>query len=362
MGSRLACWWVGVVTEQEKTGPGRVRAGISFRGLALFGLGAACVAALGTWLAYGQFIHYERRALAHVPAGAELVARLDVEKVPLFEPVRRHLLPLIDSLPLSSASASDARSGQGRLARLRDAGFNIAVDLREILVADVSEPPGWVVVLGGLYDAEGFVPTLEAVLRAEDATGVTRVGDTLRFAPWGVMLGQAADGSLIVASDSTTLASALPASEHSASLGLAASGAGELFASSEWLRAAWGRLDRGASQPTWLGLLRSVALTFRLGSDLHLDGRLDAAAPGQVNQLQAELERWREAQRLTAPSIPQADWGGERAILARAQIGQAVGSTVLFSSSWERSEFDRAVRSGASWLERRLAPPRPAPH
>jgi hypothetical protein len=262
---------------------------------------------------------------------------------------------------LSRTSATDALSGQGRLARLRNAGFNIAVDLREILIADVSEPPGWVVVLGGLYDADGFVPAAEAVLRAEDATGVTRVGDTLRFAPWGVMLGQAADGSLIIASDPTALAAALPASEHSARLGLTGEGAGELFATSEWLRTERARLAPSTSQPIWLGLLRSVGLTLQLGSDLHLDGRLEASSPGHVMQLQAELEGWRQAQQLTAPSVPQADWGGERAILARAQIGQATGSTVLFSSSWERAEFDRAVRSWASWLERRLAPPTPTP-
>jgi hypothetical protein len=350
------------VTEQGKAAPDRVRAGISFRALALFGLGAACVAALGTWIAYGQFIHYDRRALAHVPAGAELVARLNVEKVPLFEPVRRHLLPLIDKLPLLRTPPNDALSGEGRLARLRNMGFNIAVDLREIVIADVSEPPGWVVVLGGLYDADGFVPTVEAVLRAEAVTGVTRVGDTLRFAPSGVMLGQAADGSLIVASDPTTLASALPASEHSASLGLTATGTGELFATAEWLHGGWSRLDQSASEPTWLGLLRSIGITLRLDSDLHLDGRLEAASPGQAHELESAIERWRQAQQLTAPSVPRADWGGERAILARTQIGQTAGSTVFFTSAWERAEFDRAVRSLASGLERRLALPSRVPH
>jgi hypothetical protein len=347
------------VTEQEKARPDRVRAGVRFRSLALFGLGAGCVAALGIWVAYGQFIHYERRALAHVPVGAELVARLDVEKVPLFEPVRRHLLPLIDKLPLLRTAPSDALSGEGRLARLRNLGFNIAVDLREILIADVSEPPGWVVVLGGIYDTDGFVPTVEAVLRAEAVTGVTRVGDTLRFAPSGAMLGQAADGSLIVASDPATLANALPASEHSASLGLTATGAGELFATAAWLQNGWARLAQSTSEPAWLGLLRSIGITLRLGSDLHLDGRLEAASPEQAHELESVLERWRQAQQLTGPSVPQADWGGERAVLARTQIGQTNDSVVVFSSSWERAEFDRAVRSLASWVERRFAAPSP---
>jgi hypothetical protein len=345
------------VTEQEKASPDRVRQGVSFRALGLFGLAAACLAAIGTWIAYGQFIHYERRALAHVPVGAELVVRLDVEKVPLFEPVRRYLLPLLDKLPLPGTPANDARSGEGRLARLRSTGFNIAVDLREIVVADVSEPPGWVVVLGGLYDADGFVPTVEAALRAEGATGVTRAGDTLRFAPWGVALAQAADGSLIVASDPTTLANALPATEHFAALGLPPTGAGALFVSAEWIRAERSRRDPSTPDPEWLGLLRSIGITLQLGSDLQLDGRLDAETPRQVHELQAAFEHWRQAQQLTSPSIPQADWGGERAVLARSQIGQTSGSSVLFSSSWERAEFGRAVRSLASWIERRFAPP-----
>ena len=78
------------------------------RSLGLAALALTLVAAAGAWWAYRSLIHYERRAALHLPGDADFVARLDLEQVVMFEPVRKYLLPLIDEAPLHRAEAHDA--------------------------------------------------------------------------------------------------------------------------------------------------------------------------------------------------------------------------------------------------------------
>ncbi|MEO8182011.1 MAG: hypothetical protein ABI895_24520 [Deltaproteobacteria bacterium] len=327
------------------------RRGVPFRSLAWVGLVFVGLGCVGAWIAYFELLHYRRCAVEHLPAETELAARLDVEQVVLFEPMRRHLLPLIDRLPIG---AGPSALGQGRLLRLRrDAGVNLGLDLREILIATTRDRR-WVLVLGGLFP-HTLLPGLARVLTSETSAGWTRVGDILEFAPSGAALGQAADGVLILASDRSTLAAALPSSERFAELGLAREGAGgarlSQAAIEEW----------AASGAPWLGAVRSAGLELRLAQQIEIDVQLelrDEAAARLVTGLAQPRLLSSDPSPTKRPLTDALDpWG----LLARADHIETTGTTVKFVTSWRQTELDRAARDLAAWLERRLAakPDRP---
>jgi hypothetical protein len=333
------------------------RQGVPFRSLAWAGLALIALGGAGAWLAYSELLHYRRCAVEHLPAETEFAARLDVEQVVLFDPIRRHLLPLIDRLPIGAEPTAPSRTpAEGRLSRLRrEAGLNLGLDLREILVA-TSRDQRWVLVLGGLFPLP-LLPKLERALQRETPEGWARVADTLEFSPSGVALGQAADGALVLASDRRALAAALPSTEQFRELGLAREGTGGARLSGaaleEWAAAAGG--------PPWLASVQSAGLNLRLARDIEIDVVLelrDAAAARVVTGL-AQHHRPDAQDRLPAaapsPTLgPATDaldpWG----LLAHAERTEMAGTTVNFSSSWRQTELDRTAREAAAWLERRL--------
>jgi hypothetical protein len=324
------------------------RRGISFRKLAWAGVIFTALASVGAWVAYAQLVHYRRCAVEHLPPETQLVARLDVEQVVLFEPVRRHLIPLIDRLPLGSATANT--EAEPRLTRLRrDAGLNLGLDLREVLVA--TTPGGrWVLVLGGLF-RHGLVPAIERELQGEAASGWRRVGDALEFTPSGAAFAQATDGALLLASSRALLDASLPSSARFRELGLEREGAGSALIAGPVL-------DRWASEgegPRWLGTLQSAALALRLSREIEIevhvalrDGPSAAALAARAGHAPAPSS----AERALDSSADSLDpWG----FLARATHPQLSGNTLQFVSVWRQTELDRAARELAAWLERRLS-------
>src|SRR6185295_7585221 len=107
------------------------RRGVSFRSLAWVGLILTVLGGVGAWAAYRELIHYRRCAVEHLPADTQFLVRLDVEQVVLFEPLRRHLLPVLDRLPLTAKQQTPSAPAPDRLTRLREAGLNLGLDLRE---------------------------------------------------------------------------------------------------------------------------------------------------------------------------------------------------------------------------------------
>ena len=323
------------------------RRGISFPKLAWAAVIFTALASAGAWLAYARLVHYRRCAVEHLPPETELVARLDVEQVVLFEPVRRQLIPLIDRLPLGVPPGAASAAAEPRLSRLRrEAGLNLGLDLREVLVA--TAPGGrWVLVLGGLFQ-QGLVPGIARELTGELATGWRRDGDTLVFPPSGAALAQAPDGALLLASDRALLEAALPSSTRFRELGIEREGAG----SASIPRVV---LDRWAAEgdgPSWLGTIERVALELRLSREIEVDVRLalregastaallavaghppPPAAAGDTDSSAGGLDRW--------------------GFLARARRPQVSGNTFQFVSVWRQAELDRAARDFAAWLERR---------
>lgn len=340
---------------------GQERRAISFRALALVGLVLAICAGIGAYVAYRELIHYERRAVEHLPLDTAVVARLDLEQVVLFEPVRRYLLPVVSEVPLAEEprGAGGEAVRRDRLASLRESGINLAFDLREMMVAVVAPSGGWVVVLGGLFERESMVDAIERLLR-EEGVSCTRTGGTLRFDFWGTALGQAEDGALIMASSPAVLESALPATQRYVELGVTREGAGGVFFAPNQLRR-W--LGKSASWfgDSWLDKLQRFGVTLGMGDEqLELTGRFDVVAPPDLDSVKRGIETWLATYDTVAKFVPKADWGGERAVLARARVVKASETSLLLSTTWQQTEFERAIRSLAAWLERQLELPPPA--
>lgn len=338
------------------------RPAVPARQLALGAALGALALVLGAYIAYRQLIHYERRAVEHVPPGAELALRVDLEQVVMFEPVRRHLLPLVDRVPVSGTGREPPPA---RLGRLREAGLNLGMDLREAVFARL--PGGaWTLALGGIFGSAPLIPRIEAVLRAEPGVRPVTEGARLVLEPSGVALAQADDGVLLIASDAASLERARPASRGYEAVGLRREGPAALGALAGWLRALREvepdapapsePAQKASPQPATAAsssLVRASAW-LELGDPLELSVEIEHAAPVEIAAARRELDAWLGTPTSPDQFAPEADWGGERALAARSQLTQSSPTRVTARASWERAELDRAAKSLAAWLEARL--------
>lgn len=315
------------------------RGALSFRAVALGLAGlTALVAGLGA-IAYFELLHYEPVAARHLPADSLAAARLDIEQGVLFEPVRKHLIPL------AGYSSDPSVSPLDRVRRIEDATGLKRRDLREIVVARGPSWRDWVVVLGGVFPAGDPTQALAQALQAEGASGweVAPQGDSLVHGPTGVAIGRASDGAVIVAASAERLALARPVQSPPPGLDLPVDAAG-------------GVAIRGA---LLTDLADSVAWVPGLGALRHLDrvtARLELGDPVEVlvtavpdagttaEQARDSVEHMLTALRMLARLGTGPDYGGERSVLERATVAASDG-VARIRVTWERSEIDRAARS-----------------
>lgn len=327
------------------------RQSVSFRRLAWLAALLAAVAMAGAYVAYLELLHYRRRAAEHLPPNTVFAARLDVEQVLLFDPVRRHLLPLVELVPPATVRAERPdEQAHTRLARLRAAGLNLGLDLREIVVATTADD-GWLIALGGLFPDRGALAAIEHVLHEENAQGWQRVDSRLELSSSGAVVAQAQDGTLLLADRHHTLAAALPVSTRHLELGLAREGAGG---------AAMDLTGQEASTwtypgpPSWLGSRRATA-SLRLDRDVELELRIEAGDARRAQALAREANQWAAAK---TPDIGGLPPGGSDPVglWARTKAVKADRTSLNLVSYWRPSELDRCARELAAWVRRRLPP------
>jgi hypothetical protein len=329
---------------------GGPRGAISARVLAFWSAAVAVLLLSVGFIAYRKLLHYERHAVEHVPAGSELALRLDLEQVVLFEPVRRHLLALVDRAPLTGAPPE--RGAPSRLLRLREqAALNLAFDLRELVFA--REPAGgWVLALGGMFGTRALLDGIERVLNAEPGMQSSRAAGVLTLSGSGLVLAQAEDGVLLIASDAGVLARSLPASRADEALGVGGDGAGALGALGSWLEPH----GPAAGEPP----LTRCSARLELDDPLIVTAWVVRAGPVDVAGARRDVAAWLGIPSASDDFAPHPDWAGERALLARASFAAESQTTVRVSTTWQRTELDQAARSLASWLESRFAPGGPS--
>lgn len=232
------------------------------------------VALLAIGIAGGVSIHrsyvgFERVAARHVPPDATLVLRWDVEKVSLFEPTRRFILPLVDEAP-------PHKEGRGLSRRERfaqESGIVLGRDLREVLVAFGPGEGDWSVLLGGSFPPSDLAAAAERTFAADGARWRQLAARRI-VTDTGVALAQGDDGVLVLASSVARLDAAL--ASHPLAPDVPRLGAGALVVGAGTA----GLPKGGAELLAALGSPQAVRGELRWGNPLPLNLELEfASAP-----------------------------------------------------------------------------------
>jgi hypothetical protein len=178
------------------------------------------MAIFGVLLAFGltlavvihrSYVGFERVAAHHVPPDTTLVVRWDVEKVSLFEPTRKFLLPLLDEPHATAPNGASAPNGapaptpeSRRDLLARESGTMVSRDLREVVALFGPGEHDWAVVLAGSF-AKGDLIAAAARTFQQEGWGWRSLGPDRLAAPEGPTLGRAADGAVVLASSPARL-------------------------------------------------------------------------------------------------------------------------------------------------------------
>jgi hypothetical protein len=266
-----------------------------------------------------------------VPEGSVAVLRWDVEQAVLYEPLRRHLLPVIDARLASSGRAATEPDGLRRLEAATK--INLGRDLREVVVARGPRPDDWVLAAGGMFATSGVVEGLAALLREQGQPWQLTADHRTAQGPGGLALGQATDGVVLLASSRGRLEAALAPSRQSERLGLVTGHGGALA------------LDLSAGGTGVVTGMRGVLL---LGNPVEIDLVADLA-PGASRQRAP-----REISELVAAAGLR---GADRRVLqvpAQLSVTDLGPDQVTVRFPWERAEIDAsaqeiAKRVGEAW-------------
>jgi hypothetical protein len=317
------------VTSRPQPAPGE-RPGVSYRVVALGFVVSLAVALAGGGYIYFVLMHFERVAARHVPGEMVRAARLEVEQVAAFDPVRREVLPALDVLVQGDRAGQlpDVVSAIGQRT-----GIELVRDLREIVVAEGRDGGAWVVALGGRFPRSGVVTGLVAALGGPATGWHHDDAKDVATGPGGLALGQADDGVIVVASSRALLERALPAGDGAERLGLPTTGSGGLVAvraSSPTAAGPWAGVERVVAT-LHLHRTPTVAVELRRGTPSD-PGREDADAS-------CPLPPWPPPADLVGSRLPPAPaaWQSARS------LGGPDGARSC-SFAWDLSEMDRVAR------------------
>lgn len=310
----------------------------SFRAVAAGAFALALVIVAVAGFLYVRFVRYERIAARHVPKGAVLALRLDIQQAVLYEPFRKHLLPLLGG-PSRPPAEGDAKV----LAFERQSGIGRA-DLREVVVFRGPGPSDWGVVVGGIFHRTPSRSMLAANLTAVDARWKIGQDGLVTYADTGLAVADASDGVIIVGSTVEVVSAALSPMEPGLPLPQGAGGF-------EVTRAAMGEPDSGSGQ--WLGLLASLRRLDSIRGQIALDERITLAVTPVSSEASAAratavqgFDIFRGFSR--ADVSPFARFLREGADRGHVTEGGGGGPTVVLV--WEREELDRAFEAAADWI------------
>jgi hypothetical protein len=335
---------MGQQAPDDATSRGRSRR-VSWK-LVMGGLAALTLAALvSAVVIYEKYIQYDRIAALHLPPDTTAAARVDVEKLELYDPVRKHLLPLLDDSWGGPGAGPSSLPPRRERIRVRT-GIDPAIDLREIVAARGPTWHEWVVVVSGKFPRRGVVTGMAKVLAEEGAGWRLSPDKQTLLAPTGAALGQAADGSVILASSAARLGQALPSQDTYRRIGLDNQAAAAVAASGQLVRSYASSPARFvAPSLARLQALERVSGVVQLGHPLqatvHVALRPDREAAAMKQSLSALLGG---LVRLSA-LVPGRDFGGERAALGRAVIHVAGPHALDVRFSWKPDEVDRGAIS-----------------
>ncbi len=306
--------------------PPRTRTPVPWRFVATGLIATTVLLVIVVVYGYVRFIRYERVAMAHLPPDTTAAIVVQVEHVKLFDPLRKHLIPLIDEI--------GQKPGPGRLDRMREQGLNLGFDLREVAAARGRTWQDWVVVLAGKFPQQGAVGVVGDVLR-DDGVGWKLSDDrgTL-VAPSGEALGQADDGSLVLASSAAELAAALPDGGTWRRLGLAKDSAASFYVDGGLARSV--AQAGGAPDPGPLGALVGRV---ELGRDA-IEGTVHVGLPSGADPGKVQAAMRTVIAALAKSAV--AGSAGQSAALDKATVA-AAGRDVEIHAAWQPADLMMAA-------------------
>jgi hypothetical protein len=326
----------------------RHRAPHSFRSVAIGGAALAALLVAVAMSLYFRYIHYERIAARHVPQGSVLAVRLDVEQVTLYEPVRRHLIPLLGGPGRSPPDAA------ATLARLEERTQLKRADLREIVVARGADRSEWTVVLGGIFPRGTSPAVLASALAAEDPAWAPSLDATVVVhRGTGVAVTRATDGAVIIASSLAGATAAVPARDSKAiygELGLPPTGPGALAMREPGLEelARWPGLLADQTLSRGLSGIRSLRTDIGLDERPSVTVTLTEGEPGAAT---ITLQRGLELAKALDPSEASPGALLLRAGAQRSKVAPPAHGTAAATLVWERPEVDQAFELVAEAIQ-----------
>ncbi len=301
---------------------------------------------------YEKYIRYDRIAALHLPADTTLAVRVDVDQLELYDPVRKQLLPLVDDSFGSAAARPESLPSRRERIRVR-AGVDLAIDLREIVVARGPSWKDWVVVVSGKFPHQRVVAGMAKVLSEEGAGWRLSKDKQELLAPTGLALGQASDGSVILASSRARLGQALPSQHTYQRLGLDNHAAAAAVVVGSLVQS-YARSPARFVAPSLAQLdsVQRLSATVRLGHPLQAEVRVLLRPGHEAAAMKQPLSRLLAGLVRLSALVPGQDFAGERAALGRAQVSVAGLHELDVRFAWKAQEAERGAASLAKAVRR----------
>lgn len=335
------------------------------RALAIVGasVGALLIAVVSVYFAV---FHYKPVALQHVPPGTTLAVRVDLVDVATYAPVRRHLVPLVDEPVEGTTPAARSRTD-----RLADAvGFSPSRDVRELVVCFLGSEDRFVLLIGGNIPKGKLVPGVLKVASEEGNPSFVDAGGGVAKARYGgLFVGQADDGTAVVATDEASLRAALAVTGESEALGLSSERSVAYAARAQL----WSDIEK-STYATMLDSLKGLRALdavngyVLLGNAPRIESQVRVApghsaedAKATLYRVFTDLRRVSELRRKLTGSSQ--DFAGEEQALAQSGIETKAPDVLRVSTPWPYDGLERGAQNLAQKLRRARAglskPPEP---
>jgi len=301
------------------------------------------------------------KAHPHLPATCDVVARADAGALLDHEAVKKHVIPALDELQASAGkdpSAKDAKDTKEVEELLRLAGIDPKSDVKEVLLC-MSELDGdqrnakMTLVLGGEFRPDAVATAVERSAAKDDKIELITVdgrkaakkttGDLL-------IIGQAADGAIVVANDQAMFEAAVKESTaYQATYALPMSTEVAFVVSERFLQRA--RTNRNLQGNPFA---KDITATTRVSGFVALKGdpRGEVRATMAGEKEAAELAKGLE--QLILPALKkqgarQKSQAGELEVLSAAKV-RVEGKDVVVEAPWSAAGVDQAAQKLAGLI------------
>lgn len=324
-----------------------------FGAMAIFGavIGAIALLGLGAAAIYFVYFHYRPVAVQHLPRRCVVAARVDLVDIAFFDPIAKQLAPAIEEATKPPPPPGpQPPAGPSLKERLRvQANVNIDRDVREIATCvfqDNTLPTGVkddlagyraVFAIGGRF-RQGSIPGLLEALRPElgplsprldgaGETAVIRLSIPSKAGSITLLIGQAEDGTILIAPNDAALAAAREQrteDEAHATTGLKQQGSVEL-AIDHFL---FGVIFGMTTAPTGyekifasLATVKDAHVAITLTKSPKMEVSLEQKTEGTAKDTETALRRLVEMANHELSGIPK-DWAGEHAALGGTRVNR----------------------------------------